>query len=78
MLPVQWISKIANDKEKKEEFETLLRGNSRILEVLIGIIDERENSLLNTLFSLSSPSDQRDNLVGRIAELRDLKKLLNI
>lgn len=77
-IPIQWTANIANDPKAKEAFENTLVHDSTILHRLKEILYERECSLTNTLFSLSTPKDHQDNLIGRIAELREINKLLNI
>lgn len=79
MIPIQWTSNLQNKPKEKESFEALLLNNTSILNRLLEVIEEREDTLQNALFSLSISKDiNKDNLIGRIGELRDFKKLLII
>lgn len=77
-IPITWTSNILNDPKAKKAFEDTLLNNTIVLDRLREILYEKEQSLTDTLFSLSTPKDTKDVLIGKISELRDIIKLLNI
>ena len=78
MIPIQWTAKVANDPKAKKALEDTIYNSTIVLDRLREILYEKEQSLLDTLFSLSTPKETKVALVERIGELRDTIKLLNI
>lgn len=77
-IPLQWTAKVLNDPKAKKSLEDTLLNNTLILDRLREILYEKESSYSDNLFSLSTPKDTKDRLIERIAELRDISKLLNL
>lgn len=77
-IPLQWTAKVLNDPKAKKALEDTLLNNTIVLDRLREILYERESALQDTLFSLSSPKDIKDILIGKISELREIIKLTNI
>lgn len=77
-IPITWTSNILNDPKAKKAFEDTLYNSTIVLDRLREILYEREQSLSDTLFSLSTPKDTKVALVERIGEVRDIIKLINI
>lgn len=83
-LPIQWTADIANDAEAKVAFEENVLRNRDILDRLMDIIVQRENSLIRKSISSSTYSSnpswayEQAHVNGRLEEIQNLKQLLTL
>lgn len=75
-LPTIWTSHLANNPKEKDSLEQTIRSSTTVITRLKEIIEEKESSYNNLLFSLSTPKETKERLIERIGELRDIYKIL--
>lgn len=82
-LNIQWTANIANSLEEKKAFEAYILGNTKLLDRLKTLIEEKERAIYLKSISSSSYKESdwaavRAHNDGRLYELNEFKQLLTI
>lgn len=79
-MHIDWIKEVINYEDQKKDLEDYITRNSRLLDRLREICEDKERQVNQTQFTLSSYktpswSHQQAHINGYLAALREIKRL---